>query len=153
MQGTQKTLEGSAHPDRNVQLELINARVESFQARQAPVFSEDTKKEELIGEFKHDSREWQPKGDPVPERVHDFIDSALGKVLPYVVYDLTRNQGWVSVGVDHETPAFAVRSIAQCWRSMGKRAYPEAKALLITADGGVSNASCHRHQSIRRTNG
>ena len=141
LQGTQKTLEGSSHPDRNEQFEFINERVESFQARQAPVISVDTKKKELIGDYTNGGREWQPKGQPVPVRVHDFIDPTLGKAIPYGVYDITRNQGWVSVGVDHDTPAFAVRSIAQWWRSMGKRAYPDAKELLITADGGGSNAS------------
>jgi len=140
LQATHKTLEGSSHPDRNEQFEIINARVDKFQGRGAPVISVDTKKKELIGDFKNAGREWQPKGEPVPVRVHDFIDDALGKVVPYGVYDLTRNTGWVNVGIDHDTPEFAVESIARWWRTMGKRAYPEATELLITADSGGSNA-------------
>jgi hypothetical protein len=144
LQATHKTLEGASHPDRNGQFERINARVEAFQTRGAPVISVDTKKKELVGDFKNAGREWQPKGQPVPVRVHDFIDPALGKVIPYGVYDLARNTGWVNVGIDHDTPAFAVESIARWWRSMGKRAYPDATELLITADGGGSNASRSR---------
>jgi len=144
LQATQKTLEGASHPDRNQQFETINARVEAFQARGAPVISVDTKKKELVGDFKNAGREWQPQGQPVPVRVHDFIDDALGKVIPYGIYDLARNTGWVNVGIDHDTPEFAVESIARWWRSMGKRVYPDAKELLITADGGGSNASRSR---------
>ena len=141
LQATHKTLEGASHPDRNEQFEFINARVEEFQGRGSPVISVDTKKKELVGDFKNAGREWQPKGKPVPVRVHDFIDDALGKVIPYGVYDLTQNTGWVNVGVDHDTPAFAVESIARWWNCMGKRVYPDAAELLITADGGGSNAS------------
>jgi len=137
----EKTLEGASHPDRDEQFEFINDRVDTFHARSAPVISVDTKKKELVGDFKNGGREWQPKGKPVPVRTHDFIDSELGKVIPYGVYDLAHNVGWVNVGVDHDTPAFAVRSIAEWWRHMGKRAYPDAKELLITADGGGSNSS------------
>ena len=144
LQATHKTLEGAAHPDRNGQFELINSRVDAFQARGAPVISVDTKKKELVGDFKNAGREWQPEGQPVPVRVHDFIDATLGKVIPYGVYDLARNTGWVNVGIDHDTPAFAVESIARWWRTMGKRAYPEATELLITADGGGSNAARSR---------
>ena len=141
LQATHKTLEGASHPDRNEQFEFINARVEQFQGRGSPVISVDTKKKELVGDFKNAGREWQPKGKPVPVRVHDFIDDALGKVIPYGVYDLTHNTGWVNVGVDHDTPAFAVESIARWWSCMGKRVYPDAAELFITADGGGSNAS------------
>lgn len=144
LQGTQKTLEGASHPDRNEQFELINARVDAFQSRGAPVISVDTKKKELVGDFENAGREWHPEGQPVPVRVHDFIDDTLGKVIPYGVYDLSRNTGWVNVGVDHDTPAFAVESIARWWRSMGKRVYPHASELLITADGGGSNAARSR---------
>jgi len=140
LQATHKTLEGSSHPDRNKQFEIINARVDKFQGRGAPVISVDTKKKELIGDFKNAGREWQPKGEPVPVRVHDFIDDALGKLVPYGVYDLARNTDWVNVGIDHDTPEFAVESIARWWRTMGKRTYPEATELLITADSGGSNA-------------
>lgn len=141
LQATHKTLEGVNHPDRNEQFEFINARVDSFQARGAPVISVDTKKKELVGEFKNGGREWQPKGQPVPVRVHDFIDKELGKVIPYGVYDLQQNTGWVNVGTDHDTPEFAVESIAGWWRSMGQREYAQATELLITADAGGSNSS------------
>jgi hypothetical protein len=144
LQATHKTLEGTAHPDRNEQFELVNERVDTFQARGAPVISVDTKKKELVGDFKNAGREWQPQGKPVPVRVYDFIDDALGKVIPYGIYDLARNTGWVNVGTDHDTPEFAVESIARWWRSMGKRTYPAAKELLITADGGGSNAARSR---------
>jgi hypothetical protein len=138
LQATHKTVEGDQHPDRNGQFEFINARVEDFHARGQPVISVDTKKKELVGDFKNAGREWHPKGEPVPVQVHDFIDER-GKVIPYGVYDLGRNQAWVNVGVDHDTPAFAVRSIADWWRHMGRKAYPNATELLITADAGGSN--------------
>ena len=141
LQANEKTLEGSSHPDRNEQFEFINSRVDAFHGRSAPVISVDTKKKELVGDFKNGGSEWQPTGTPVPVRTHDFIDADLGKVIPYGVYDIARNVGWVNVGVDHDTPAFAVRSIAEWWRVMGKRAYPDATELLITADGGGSNSS------------
>jgi hypothetical protein len=144
LQATQKTLEGSAHPDRNDQFEFINDRVDAFHGRGAPVISVDTKKKELVGAFQNHGQEWQPRGEPVPVRVHDFIDDVLGKVIPYGVYDLARNTGWVSVGTDHDTPAFAVESIARWWRYMGKQAYPDAQALLITADAGGSNSARSR---------
>lgn len=141
LQATQKTLEGTAHPDRNAQFEYINDQVDAFQGRGAPVISVDTKKKELVGAFQNAGREWQPSGDPVPVRVHDFMDDVLGKVIPYGVYDLARNTGWVSVGVDHDTPAFAVESIARWWRYMGRKTYPETRELLITADAGGSNSA------------
>jgi hypothetical protein len=141
LQATHKTLEGASHPDRNEQFEFINARVDEFQARGAPVISVDTKKKELVGDFTNAGREWQPAGKPVPVRVHDFLDPTLGKVIPYGVYDLARNNAWVNVGVDHDTAEFAVRSIAEWWKRMGRRAYPGATELLITADGGGSNGS------------
>lgn len=144
LQGTQKTLEGTSHPDRNAQFEFINDRVDACHGRGAPVISVDTKKKELVGAYQNGGREWQPTGEPVAVRVHDFLDDALGKVIPYGVYDLARNTGWVSVGIDHDTPAFAVASIAQWWRYMGKKAYPEARELFITADAGGSNSARSR---------
>ena len=140
LQATQKTLEGTSHSDRNAQFEFINDRVDAFQGRGAPVISVDTKKKELVGPFAQGGREWQPSGAPVPVRVHDFIDEA-GKVIPYGIYDLARNTGWVNVGVDHDTPAFAVASIARWWRHMGRRTYPDARELFITADAGGSNSA------------
>jgi hypothetical protein len=113
LQAVQKTREGTEHPDRNAQFEFINDRVEAYQARSAPVISVDTKKKELVGDFASKGREWQPTSEPVPVRVHDFIDKDLGKVVPYGVYDLARNEGWVNVGIDHDTPEFAVASIAR----------------------------------------
>ncbi len=139
LQATHKTTEGRQHPDRNAQFEFIYERVDEYQARGAPVISVDTKKKELVGDFKNAGREWQPKGQPVAVRVHDFIDPDLGKVVPYGVYDLAKNTGWVNVGIDHDTPEFAVESIWQWWRSMGRKVYPDATELLITADCGGSN--------------
>jgi hypothetical protein len=139
LQSTDKTLEGTSHPDRNEQFEFINDRVETYQERGAPVISVDTKKKELVGDFTNKGREWQPKGKPVPVRVHDFIDPELGKAIPYGVYDLAENSAWVSVGTDHDTPAFAVETIARWWRNMGRKVYPDTTELLITADGGGSN--------------
>ena len=144
LQGTHKTTEGRMHPDRNAQFEFINDRVEAHQSRGEPVISVDTKKKELVGDFTNAGREWQPKGSPVPVRVHDFIDKDLGKAIPYGVYDLGLNAAWVNVGIDHDTAEFAVESISQWWRNMGKKSYPDAKKLLITADGGGSNASRSR---------
>jgi hypothetical protein len=141
LQATQKTIEGTDHPDRDGQFEFINDRVDRFQAHGAPVISVDTKKKELVGIFAQGGREWQPRGDPVPVRVHDFLDDVLGKVIPYGVYDLARNTGWVSVGIDHDTPAFAVESIARWWRYMGRKTYPDTRELLITADAGGSNSA------------
>jgi hypothetical protein len=144
LQATQKTIEGTSHPDRNEQFEYINDRVDTFHARGAPVISVDTKKKELVGPYANGGREWQPQGAPEPVRVHDFIDDTLGKVIPYGIYDLAQNTGWVNVGIDHDTPAFAVESIARWWRSMGKQTYSTATELLITADAGGSNSARSR---------
>lgn len=139
LQSVRKSREGASHPDRNAQFEYINATAESFLRRQQPVISVDTKKKELVGEFKNAGREWQPRAVPEKALVHDFPADAIGKAIPYGVYDMTRNEAWVSVGRDHDTPAFAVASIRQWWRMMGKRAHPDAEELLITADAGGSN--------------
>jgi hypothetical protein len=139
LQVVRKTREGEQSPDRNAQFEHINATARAFMARGQPVVSVDTKKKELVGDFKNGGREWQPKGHPEPVRVHDFIDKSLGKVIPYGVYDTARNEAWVSVGVDHDTAEFAVATLGRWWREMGKKAYPRAKQLLVTADGGGSN--------------
>ncbi len=141
LQANSKTKEGVAHPDRNAQFEYLNAQVQAFQARGHPVVSVDTKKKELVGEFKNGGREWRPQGEPQAVRVHDFADPHLGKAIPYGVYDLTANTGWVSVGMDHDTAEFAVETLRRWWRSMGSPLYPTATALLITADGGGSNGS------------
>jgi hypothetical protein len=139
LQGTRKTREGSDHPDRNAQFEHINRRAKAFQRAGEPVVSVDTKKKELVGDFANRGKEWHPAGKPVPVRVHDFIDPKLGKAVPYGVYDVARNEGWVNVGIDHDTSEFAVESLRRWWRRMGTRAYPDATCLLITADGGGSN--------------
>lgn len=139
LQANRKTLEGTSHPDRNAQFHHIHEKVKQHQAAGQPVISVDTKKKELIGDFKNSGREWRPQGDPERVRVHDFIIPELGKVNPYGVYDLTQDLGWVSVGVDHDTSAFAVGTIRRWWYSMGQPLYPEAQRLLITADGGGSN--------------
>ncbi len=141
LQGTRKTREGTAHPDRDAQFAYINTQTEAFQRRGQPVISVDTKKKELIGDFRNAGREWQPVGHPEPVRVHDFIDRDLGKAIPYGVYDVATNQGWVSVGTDHDTPAFAVEAIRRWWAQMGRPTYPAATDLLITADGGGSNGT------------
>ncbi len=141
LQGNRKTLEGSAHPDRNAQFEYINSSVKRFQQRGQPVISVDTKKKELVGAFKNGGREWQPKGEPEKVKVHDFLDVELGKAIPYGVYDISENQGWVSVGIDHDTARFAAEAIARWWKKMGSKRYGDAKELLITADGGGSNGS------------
>jgi hypothetical protein len=139
LQGNRKTKEGTSHPDRDAQFEYLNARIRDFQRHGQPVISVDTKKKELVGDFKNGGREWRTQGTPVPVRVYDFVDKTLGKAIPYGVYDLAQNTGWVTVGMDHDTPAFAVASIRQWWRTMGATRYPEATELLITADGGGSN--------------
>ena len=141
LQSNRKTKEGSNHPDRNAQFEHINATVIAFQERGQPVISVDTKKKEIIGKFKNNGREWQPKGEPEEVLVHDFMDKDLGKAIPYGVYDVTENQGWVSVGIDHDTAQFAVEAIRRWWKKMGSKRYRGAKRLLITADGGGSNGS------------
>jgi Rhodopirellula transposase DDE domain len=141
LQSNRKTREGNGHPDRNAQFEHINRRVQSYQRRGQPVVSVDTKKKELVGDFKNGGREWQPKGCPEEVRIHDFPDPKLGKAIPYGVYDLAANTGWVSVGVDHDTAEFAVETLRRWWRHMGRPMYPGATQLLITADGGGSNGS------------
>ena len=144
LQGNRKTKEGADHPDRNAQFEHINATVRRLQRRGQPVVSVDTKKKELVGEFKNGGREWQPKGQPLTVNTHDFMDAELGKAIPYGVYDLSRNEGWVSVGIDHDTAKFAAQAVLRWWKKMGVRRYPDAKQLLITADGGGSNGSRSR---------
>jgi hypothetical protein len=139
LQGNRKTKEGTVSPDRNAQFEHINAHVKAFQEREQPVISVDTKKKELVGDFKNGGREWQPHGEPVAVQVYDFEDPHLGKAIPYGVYDVTENQGWVSVGRDHDTAEFAVQTIRHWWRQMGCHAYPGATELLILADSGGSN--------------
>jgi hypothetical protein len=141
LQSNRKTKEGSDHPDRNAQFEHINATVKTFQEHGQPVISVDTKKKELVGEFKNGGREWQPSGQPEEVLVHDFMDKELGKAIPYGVYDVTGNQGWVSVGIDHDTARFAAEAIRRWWKKMGSRRYRGADRLLITADGGGSNGS------------
>lgn len=141
LQGNRKTNEGTSHPDRNAQFEYINRRVKRQLTAHQPAISVDTKKKELIGDFKNGGREWRPKGQPQKVRVHDFIDRKKGKAIPYGVYDLGRNTGWVSVGVDHDTAAFAVHTIRRWWRAMGRKVYPRARSLLITADSGGSNGA------------
>jgi hypothetical protein len=144
LQSNRKTKEGENHPDRNAQFEHINATVKRFQHRGQPVISVDTKKKELVGRFKNGGREWQPQGEPEEVQVHDFMDKQLGKAIPYGVYDLSENQGWVSVGIDHDTARFAAEAIRRWWRKMGSTRYHNAKELLITADGGGSNGSRSR---------
>jgi hypothetical protein len=140
LQGNRKTREGGQHPDRNAQFEFINATVKNFQKRGQPVISIDTKKKELVGDFKNAGREWHPTGQPLEVRVHDFIDKTLGKAIPYGVYDVTNNEGWVSVGIDHDTAQFAAQAVRRWWKRMGRKRFPKATELLITADGGGSNS-------------
>jgi transposase len=144
LQSNRKTKEGEDHPDRNAQFEHINRTVKLFQHRGQPVISVDTKKKELVGPFKNGGREWQPHGEPELVQVHDFIDRQLGKAIPYGVFDVSENQGWVSVGIDHDTARFAAEAIRRWWRKMGSKRYRDAKQLLITADGGGSNGSRSR---------
>ncbi|MFZ3255183.1 MAG: ISAzo13 family transposase, partial [Syntrophales bacterium] len=141
LQGNRKTLEGADHPDRNSQFEYINARVEESLSQGQPVISVDTKKKELVGQFKNGGKEWRPEGDPEKVNVYDFVDKELGRANPYGVYDLANNAGWVSVGTDHDTAGFAVATIRRWWLAMGLPLYPDVKELLITADGGGSNGS------------
>ena len=141
LQGNRKTIEGTRHPDRNAQFEHINARVRAYLRQGEPAISVDTKKKELVGNFKNAGREWRARGHPQPVQVHDFVQPELGRAIPYGVYDLSANTGWVSVGIDHDTAAFAVASIRHWWQAMGRRAYPRARRLLITADAGGSNGA------------
>ena len=144
LQGQRKTKEGEDHPDRDAQFRYIHKQVKDYQKSRQPVISVDTKKKELIGDFANRGREYQPKGKPEQVRMHDFVDKELGKAIPYGVYDLAANEGWVSVGLDHDTAQFAVATIRRWWYKMGRKAYPKAKELLITADNGGSNGSGSR---------
>ncbi len=139
LQGNAKTIEGRLHPDRDAQFRYINEQVKDHQGTADPVVSVDTKKKELVGEFRNAGREWRPRGQPVATRTHDFPEDGLGKAVPYGVYDVTANAGWVSVGSDHDTAAFAVESIRRWWKAAGCSDYPLARRLLITADAGGSN--------------
>ena len=141
VQALRKEKEGNQHPDRNAQFEHINEQATAFQTRGQPVVSMDTKKKELVGEYKNGGQEWQPIGEPELVDVHDFPDPVLGKAIPYGVYDVARNEAWVSVGIDHDTAEFAVNALLGWWKQMGKRAYVGATELMVTADGGGSNAS------------
>ncbi len=141
LQANRKTREGGDHPDRDAQFEYINAQAESFLAEGSPVVSVDAKKKVLVGDFKNAGREWCPQGEPEQVRVYDFPISGLGRATPYGVYDLGQNAGWVNVGMDHDTATFAVESIRRWWNAVGQDQYPEAKRLLISADGGGSNGS------------
>ena len=141
LQANRKTIEGDSHPDHDQQFNYINEKCKEFQEEHQPVISVDTKKKELVGNFKNGGRELRPKKDPINVNVYDFKDSELGKVNPYGVYDIANNEGWVNVGIDHDTACFAVESIRRWWNIMGCMSYPDAKKLLITADGGGSNGS------------
>ncbi len=139
LQANRKTREGSQHEDRDAQFRYIAQRVRRQFQQGAPAISVDTKKKELIGDFKNPGREWRPKGRPEPVRVHDFLIPDHGKAIPYGVYDLSRDEGWVSVGIDHDTASFAVHAVRRWWKLMGRAAYPDVDSLLITADAGGSN--------------
>ena len=139
LQAPAKTLEGASHPDRDAQFRYLNDQIKAFLAQGLPVISVDTKKKELVGAFKNGGREWQPAGQPERVNVHDFPDPALGKAIPYGIYDVGRNAGWVTVGQDHDTAGFAVASLRRWWEAVGHPAYPRADRLLISADGGGSN--------------
>jgi Rhodopirellula transposase DDE domain len=141
LQANRKTREGSHNPDRDAQFRYINDRVKEALAAGEPAISVDTKKKELVGDFKNAGREWRPKGSPEEVRVHDFVIPELGRAAPYGVYDIAGNVGWVSVGIDHDTAAFAANAIRSWWKLMGRERYPNASSLLITADGGGSNGS------------
>ena len=141
LQSNRKTKEGDSHPDRDAQFAHINTRVQQYIGPKQPVISVDTKKKELVGDFKNSGQEWRPKGQPEKVRVHDFVIPELGRAAPYGVYDVAQNTGWVSVGVDHDTASFAVETIRRWWHAMGQEKYPQAQRLLITADGGGSNGS------------
>jgi len=141
LQANRKTIEGAQHPDRDAQFRHINTIAKDFLNRGQPVISVDTKKKELVGDFKNAGREWHTKGEPVPVRVHDFIDPKRGKAIPYGVYDIENNAGFVNLGIDHDTPDFAVASIRAWWKHIGSKRHPAATELLITADGGGSNGS------------
>jgi transposase len=139
LQANRKTIEGTSHPDRDQQFNHINEKCKEFQEENQPVISVDTKKKELVGNFKNEGKELRPKKDPINVNVYDFVDKELGKVNPYGVYDIFKNEGWVNVGIDHDTASFAVESIRRWWNIMGSKSYPEAKKLMLTADCGGSN--------------
>ena len=141
LQANRKTRDGASHPDRDAQFAYINDQVKAALAAGEPVISVDTKKKELVGDFKNGGREWRPQGQPEAVRVHDFLIPELGRAVPYGVYDIGENAGWVSVGVDHDTASFAVNAIRRWWQLMGSARYPDAKHLTITADGGGSNGA------------
>jgi hypothetical protein len=141
LQANRKTKEGTRHPDRDAQFRYINALMVRQLKLEQPGISVDTKKKELVGNFKNSGREWRPRGDPQQVRVHDFIEPSKGKAIPYGVYDLAQNRGWVTVGIDHDTASFAVNTILRWWKEMGSKDYPRAKSLLIVADSGGSNGS------------
>jgi hypothetical protein len=141
LQANRKTREGTSHPDRDAQFDYINARVKQALARGEPAISVDTKKKELVGDFKNAGREWRPKGTPEPVRVHDFLIKQLGRAVPYGIYDFGENAGWVSLGIDHDTASFAVNAIRRWWQMMGRTRYPNASSLTITADCGGSNGA------------
>ena len=141
LQANRKTREGPQHPDRDAQFGYLNEQVRRFQRQHRPAISVDTKKKELVGDFKNAGRDWRPPGTPAEVRVHDFIIPGQGKAIPNGIYDLARNEGWVSVGIDHDTAGFAVHTIRRWWKVMGRAAYPDVSALLITADAGGSNGA------------
>ena len=144
LQANRKTREGSQHPDRDAQFHYLNDQIHGAQQRGEPVISVDTKKKELVGDFKNPGREWRPKGTPERVRVHDFVIPEQGKAIPYSVYDLSRDEGWVSVGIDHDTASFAMNAIRSWWQKMGRTVYGGASHLTVTADGGGSNGSRSR---------
>jgi Rhodopirellula transposase DDE domain len=139
LQANRKTKEGSGHMDRDAQFQYISDQARAFLAADEPVISVDTKKKELVGNFKNNGREWRPKASPEAVNVHDFMDPKLGRAIPYGIYDIGDNKGWVSVGTDHDTASFAVHAISRWWLTMGQKRYPKATRLLVTADGGGSN--------------
>jgi hypothetical protein len=141
LQANRKTREGSNHPDRDAQFGYINQQVTAALAAGEPAISVDTKKKELVGDFKNAGREWRPKGQPEAVRVHDFLIPELGRAAPYGVYDIGEDAGWVSLGIDHDTASFAVNAIRRWWQTMGQQRYPKARRLVITADGGGSNGA------------
>lgn len=145
LQANRKTYEGKSHPDRDEQFNYIHKKVKKFQKENQPVISIDAKKKELVGNFKANGREWEPKKTPKKVNVYDFLSYAEGKTIPYGVYDITNNKGWVNIGIDHDTSEFAVESIRKWWYSMGREVYPNAKKILITADGGGSNLKSVRN--------
>ncbi len=141
LQANRKTLEGTSHPDRDAQFGYLNAQVKEALVAGEPAISVDTKKKELVGDFKNGGRAYRPKGQPEPVRVHDFLIPELGRAAPYGVYDIADNAGWVSLGIDHDTASFAVNAIRRWWQAMGRARYPQATRLLITADCGGSNGA------------